>query len=111
MQGWYFSPDIKNYHVIKTVTEKGAVIITDTFKFKHNTIKTPTVTPSERIVKATQALALTMQAKNDTPLDELEAITNLQDLILGNNKNVHTKYKTVELVNAPTPINNAQPSK
>ena len=57
-----------------------------------------------------------MKTKNDTPPDELEAITNLRDLILGGNQDDHTVDKTVEQVNVPTPkaiteFNNAQTSK
>ena len=85
--------------------------MTDTFKFKHHAIKNPIVTSSDKILKATQSLALTIEANNDAPPDKLEATTNLQALILGNNNNDHKKYKTVEPVNVPTPIKNAQPSK
>ena len=91
MQGWYFAPDLKHYCVIETVTDTGVVRLTDTLKFKNHAIKTPTFNLSEIILKATQTLSLIIQAKNDAPPDELEAITNLQDLILGNNKNGHTK--------------------
>ena len=54
---------------------------------------------------------MTIQANNDAPQDELEAITNLKDIILGNKNNGITKDKAVEPVNVTTPINNAQPSK
>ena len=63
MQGWYFAPDLKHYRVIKTVTDTGAVRLTETFKFKRHAIKTPTVNPAEILVKSTQALSLTIQAK------------------------------------------------
>ena len=49
--------------------------------------------------------------KNYAPPDELEAITNLQAIILDNNKNGQTKDKTVETVNVPTPIYNYNPNK
>ena len=63
--------------------------------FKHQAIKTPTVNPKDIIVKSIQAPSLTIQVENDAPPDEPEAITNLQAQILGNNKNVQTKDKTV----------------
>ena len=110
MQGWYFAPDIKHYCIIKTVIDTGVVRLTDTFKFKHHAIKNPIFTPVDRIVKSTQALSLTVQGNNDVPPDELESITKIQALVLGNNKNGTTKYKRVEPVNVPTPINNDQTS-
>ena len=39
MQGWYFAPALKHNRVIKTVTDTGSVILTETFKFKHHEIK------------------------------------------------------------------------
>ena len=107
MRGWYFAPSLNHYHVIKTFIDTGAVKLTDSFRFKNHAIKPPTVTTTGRIVKSTQSLDLTIQGKNDTPPYELEAITYLQDLILGNNKNSHTKDKTVEPANVSTPTNNA----
>ena len=89
--------------------------MTDNFRFKNHAIKNhaiknPTETQAKVVVKATQALDLTMQANNYAPSYELEAITNLQALHLVINNNGTTKDKTVEPVNARTPINNAQPS-
>ena len=69
VQGWYFATDLKHYCVIKTVTDTGYFRLTDTFKFKHYAIKNSTVNPAERIVKETQSLVLTIQAKNDAPPD------------------------------------------
>ena len=77
MQGWYFAPTLKHYCVIKIVTDTGSFRLTDTFKSKHHAIKTPKVTPTDNVVKATQALSLSMQKRNHAPPDELEAITNL----------------------------------
>ena len=111
MQGWYFDPALKHYCVIKTVTDTGAIILIDNFKFKHHAIKTPTVTPEDRIIKSTKAIALTLQSNNDAPPYELEANTKLQYLILGKNNNGTTKDNTLEPVNLPTTINNAQPYK
>ena len=61
------------------------------------------------LVKSTQALSLTIQANDYSPSDGLEAITKLHALILCNNNNGTTKYKTVEPVNVPTPIKNNRP--
>ena len=63
MLGWYFTPDIKHYCVIKIVIYTGAVILTETLKFKHHAIKTPKFSPTEKIVKATQGLDQTIQTE------------------------------------------------
>ena len=57
---------------------------TDTWKYKHHYIKTPTVTPVDRIIKATKNLATAIQCHNDAPQDELESIEHLRDIIIGN---------------------------
>ena len=62
MQGWYFSPALKHYLVIKKkFIDTGPVRLTDTFKFKNHAIKIPTVNTVDKILKSTQALALTIQ--------------------------------------------------
>ena len=67
MQGWYFPSAHKHYRVIKKFIDTVSVKLTDTFKFKHNAIKNPTVTPEEIILKATQEPELNLQARNDAP--------------------------------------------
>ena len=61
--GWYFEPALNHCRVIKTVTDTGAVILTETLKFKHHAIKTPKFSPTEKIVKATQGLDQTIQTE------------------------------------------------
>ena len=50
LKAWYITPSLKYYRVIKGVTEAGAMRQTDTWKFKHHTIKTPTITLVDRII-------------------------------------------------------------
>ena len=57
---------------------------TDTWKYNHHSIQTPTVTPVDRIIKATKHLATEIQFHNDAPQDELQAIEHLQYFITGN---------------------------
>ena len=63
MQGWYFPPTLKNYRVIKTVTDTGAIRLTDNFTSKNHAIKNPKFTPVERIVKATESISLTTKER------------------------------------------------
>lgn len=83
MKAWYFAPALKHYRCIKVVTDAGAVRITDTFKFLHHTLPTPTVSATDRIVKATQNLRRAIDGNTTTAPDELQAIETLRALILG----------------------------
>ena len=84
LKAWYIGMSLKHYRVIKTVTESGAMQLSDTFKFKHNVLTTPTVTPIDRIVKVMRDLATIIQFRGDKPPDELGAIEHLRALITGN---------------------------
>ena len=44
LKAWYNGPSLKHYRIIKSVAEFGALRLSDTFKFKHHAITTPTVT-------------------------------------------------------------------
>ena len=57
VKAWYFAPSLKQYVVIKTANEAGTVQTTDMWKYNHHSRKTPTVTPVNRIIKATKKLA------------------------------------------------------
>ena len=67
VKAWYFSTSFKQYRVIKTTNEAGLVRTTNTWKYKHHSIKTPTVTPVDRIIKATNKLATAIQCHNEAP--------------------------------------------
>ena len=77
VKAWYFAPSLKHYRLIKTTNEAGKVRTTDTWKYNHRSIKTPTVTPVNKIIKATKKLATAIQCHNEAPQDELQAIENL----------------------------------
>ena len=85
LKAWYNGPSLKHYRIIKSVAEFGALRLSDTFKFKHHAITTPTVTWVDIIVKATRTLATAIQFQGDKPPYELQAINNLRSLITGNN--------------------------
>ena len=84
VKAWYFVPSLKQYRVIKTTNEAETVRTTDTWKYNHHSIKTPTVTLVKKIIKATKHLATAIKFHNDAPQDELKATEHLQALITGN---------------------------
>ena len=69
VKDWYFAISLKHYCVINTTNETGTVRKTDTWKYNHHSIKTPTVTPVDRIIKATKKLATAIQCHNEAPQD------------------------------------------
>ena len=53
--GWYVAPALKHHRVWQVVSkETGAVRYTDTIKFKHHTLTTPSVSAEDRIVNRQQ---------------------------------------------------------
>ena len=76
-KAWYFAPSLKHYRVIKTTNEEGTVRKTDTWKYNHHSIKTPTVTAVNRIIKATKHLSTAIHCHNNAPQDKLQAIEHL----------------------------------
>jgi hypothetical protein len=100
VKAWYFAPALKHYRVVKGVLESGAVRLTDTWKFKHHALTIPTVSAADRIAKATQHLASTIQGANNAPPDELAAIEQLRALITGNS----TPAPTVVPPSLPTAL-------
>ena len=71
VKSWYFAPSLKHYRVIKTTNKARTVRTTDTWKYNHHSIKTPTFTPVDRIIKATKIFLTEIQCHNDAPQDEL----------------------------------------
>ncbi len=57
--------------------------MSDTFCFLHHTLPVPTISNTDRIVKATQHLVRTIDGHQDAPPDELRAIQQLRDLLTG----------------------------
>ena len=82
LKTWYFAPALKHHRVVKGVTKSGAVRLTDTWKFKHHAISTPTITPVDRITKATRDLNAAINGHTTAPPDELDAIQQLHALIV-----------------------------
>ena len=80
---WYLTPALSHYRCIKAVTEAGAVRVSDTFRFLHHTLPIPTITNTDRFVKATQHLVRTIDGHQDAPPDELRATQNLRNLLTG----------------------------
>ena len=54
MKAWYFALALKHYRVVRATLPSGAVRLTDTWKFQHHSLPIPTVTTTDRIIKATQ---------------------------------------------------------
>ena len=101
VKAWYFDPSLKHYHVIKTTNKAGLVRITDMWKYNHHAIKTPTVTPVDRIIKATKKIATEIECHNYAPQDKLEVIEDLQAIITGNSAPT-SRQATEQQVEHPT---------
>ena len=104
LKEWYIGPSLKHYRIIKGVTELGAMRIFDTFKFKHHALKTPTVTPLDRVIKATRYLATAIQGRGNEPHDKLQAIEHLHALINGNHITTPQQAKDACVTEIP-PLN------
>ena len=58
----------------------------DTVKFQHQAIGIPEITPANRIVEAAKQLESAIRGlPKDAPMDVLEAIQHLREIMLGNN--------------------------
>ena len=68
---WYIVTARKHYRVLKGLDDSGAVRLTDTWKLKHHSLTVPTITATDRIVKATQDLTAAIGGQNKPPPDEL----------------------------------------
>ena len=69
VKAWYFAPSLEHYRFINTTNEAGTVRTTDTCKYNHRSMKIPTVTPVNKIIKATKHLETAIQCHNDDPQD------------------------------------------
>ena len=83
LKAWYIEPACKHYRVLKGVTDSGAVRLNYTWKFKHHSLTVPTITATDRIVKATQYLTTAIGGQNKPPPDKIKAIEDLRALIYG----------------------------
>jgi hypothetical protein len=71
----------------------GGELLSDTFCSKHHAMPVPPITPTDCILAATKALTAAISGIQETPPNELQAITTLRHLLLG------------ETPHTPVPIN------
>eukprot|EP00804_Cyclotella_cryptica_P006568 CCRYP_021174-RA/>CCRYP_021174-RA protein AED:0.46 eAED:0.46 QI:0/0/0/1/1/1/2/0/373 len=83
IKAWYCAPALNHYRCIKAVTDTGAVRLTNTYKFLHHTLPTPSISDTNCIIKATQHLQRVINGQRSTDGDELTAIQHLQAIISG----------------------------
>ncbi|RPI66945.1 MAG: hypothetical protein EHM43_10390, partial [Ignavibacteriae bacterium] len=82
--GWYIGPSLKHYCCIRLImADTGAERLTDTFRYKHHAMPVPTITPTDRIIAATKHLTDALDGTQEAPLDELQAILSLRQILLG----------------------------
>ncbi len=82
--GWYIGPSLKHYCCIRAFMEDTCgERLSDTFRFKHHAMPVPKITPTDRILAATKALTAAISGTQELPPDELQAITTLRHLLLG----------------------------
>ena len=82
--GWYIGPALKHYRCIRLImADTGAERLTDTFRYKHHAMPVPTITPTDRIIAATKHLTDALAGTQEAPLDELQAILSLRQILLG----------------------------
>ncbi|KAL7474434.1 hypothetical protein ACHAW6_000408, partial [Cyclotella cf. meneghiniana] len=86
IQAQYFAPALNHYRCIKLVTDTSVVHLADTSTFLHS-LPAPTIS-NTLIIKVIQHLNRTIMRKPPTQPDELEAITNLPNLISGTKSSV-----------------------
>jgi hypothetical protein len=56
--GWYIGPSLKHYRCIRAIMEgTGSEHLTNTFFVKHHAMAVPVITPTKKIIHATQHLA------------------------------------------------------
>ena len=66
-KSWYFAPSLKHYCFINTTNKAVTVRTIDTWKYNYHSIKSPTVTPVNRIIKATKKWQLQYSATTMRP--------------------------------------------
>ena len=72
--------------------------MSDTVRFQHHAIGIPEITPADRIVEAARQLEGALRGlPKDAPMDTLEAIQNLREIMLGESSK-DTQLQKVESV-------------
>ncbi len=81
--GWYIGPSLKHYRCIRLImADTRAERLTDTFRYKHHAMSVPTITPTDRIIAATKHLTDALAGTQEAPLDKLQAILSLRQILL-----------------------------
>jgi hypothetical protein len=78
IKAWYFAPALNHYRCVKVVTDTSTVRTTDTFKFLHHALSTPTITPTDRIITTTKHLKQAIENHTTPGPNELQAIAALK---------------------------------
>ena len=100
LKAWYIGPARKHYRVIKGVTDSGAVRLTNTWKFKHNSLTVPTITATDRIVKAIQDLTAAIGERNKAPPEKTRG-----------NRGPSGDHLWEQRLNPPTSAGDSRPSR
>ena len=87
-KSWYIAPCFKHYQTFKGILQStGAEQISDTVRFKHHAIAIPQLVPANIILEAARQLDDTInQQSKKAPMDELNAIELLREVLLGKRK-------------------------
>ena len=95
-KGWYIGPVLNHYQCYKYITKStGAERITDTIKFQYHDVKVPQPTAADRITSAARELQRAIkQQPAKSPMEELQAIKRLRQVLLG--------QKPLKLTTKPT---------
>lgn len=109
---WYVGPAMEHYRcykVVSAMTKRGK--ISDTVTFQHHTVSVPTVTPADRIIRATKELNAALRNQpSELPTDQISAINKLREVLLGPAKDIPQKRDNDERGHvSPEPVQ--EPSK
>ena len=84
-KAWYIAPCFKHYRTFKGILQStGAEQMSDTVRFNHHAIAIPQLMPANIILEAARQLDDTInQQSKKAPMDELNAIELLREVLLG----------------------------
>ena len=87
-KAWYNGPCFQHYMAFRGILPlTGGERISDTVRFKHHAIAIPQLTPADRILEAARDLDDAIrQLPKRAPIDELQAIELLREVLLGETK-------------------------
>ena len=100
-KAWYIGPCLHHYRNVQAIMkETGATRITDTYRLQHHTIAIPQLTDTDRIIAATKELEDAISRLPPKPIDEIEAIKKLREIVLQEKQ----KAKLRNHVRTPTKV-------